>query len=205
MPTVEKFRKTLKAHGFDDAICAAVDAGFEGLSDRSKKQEKRDYFAHTMTVLEQNADREAVTALLDDTGCCKAGTAREKASKVFAKAHTGQSLEQRLPYIKDVPHMGEPSLTEDGKLKILAVQYQRDGKYRCACPSINTGKKQETAVPRSYCQCCAGHFRFHYQILLGRQLKLESVLSSPLDTDGREPCGFLFTILPQQEFSADSY
>ncbi len=147
-----------------------------------------------MEVLDRRVDRQSLIAIMDNNACCRAKTAREKTSKAFAKA--GLSLQEKLALIPQVKNMGIPRLTEDGKLHILAVQYQRGDKFRCPCPSINTNRKKEEPLSRSYCLCCAGHFRFHYQIMLDCQLKLCSVASSPLDSDGQEPCAFLYEILP---------
>ena len=152
-----------------------------------------------MDVFDSKVPRDLVINLMDDNGCCKSKTAREKASKQFAKVHANKTLEEKLPLISTVKNMGEAKLTEDGKLHILAVQYVKDDQFHCACPSINTGRKKEDAVSRTYCMCCAGHFRYHYQIMLGCLLKLESVLTSPLDSNGEEPCSFLFEIVARDK------
>ena len=155
---------------------------------------KRDYFKSAMNLLDSQVPRDVVIALMDSNGCCKSHTAREKASKEFAKNNANKTIEEKIPLISSVKNMGVPRLTEDGKLYILAVQYLKGERFRCACPSINTGRKEEVPLSETYCMCCAGHFRYHYQIMLGCKLKLDRVLTSPLNSDGKDPCSFVFEI-----------
>ena len=90
--------------------------------------------------------------------------------------------------------MGTPVLNADGTITVRAVSYSDGEKFLCACPNFN-GVKRESSVSRSYCFCCAGHFKFHYEILLGVTLRTVEISSSPLDTDGKEPCVIRFAIL----------
>lgn len=147
-----------------------------------------------MDVLDANVPRDTVIRLMGSNACCVSHTAREKASKLFAKNNADKSIEERLPLIPNVKNMGIPKLTEDGKLYILAVQYYKDERFFCACPNIYTSSKKAAPLSRTYCMCCAGHFQFHYQIMLGCRLSLDKVLTSPLDSEGKEPCSFIFNI-----------
>ena len=104
------------------------------------------------------------------------------------------SLEEKLELIKDVPDMGRPVRNEDGTITIHAVYYSDGEKYLCACSNFN-GIKREYSVSRNYCFCCAGHFKYHYEIMLGVKLKTLEVLSSPLDSDGKNPCIMKYEIL----------
>lgn len=192
MPSPEKFKQTLIEYGIENPIIEMINSGYEDIAGSSSKAEKRDYFKRAMILFDSQVPRETVIALMDSNGCCKSHTARAKASRQFAKDTVHKSIEERIPLISNVKNMGVPNLTEDGKLQILAVQYYKDNRFHCACPSINTGRKKEDPLSRTYCLCCAGHFRYHYQIMLDCRLKLHRVLTSPLDSDGKEPCSFVF-------------
>lgn len=194
MPSPEKFKETLIEFGIEEQTIEKINVGYEDLVGSSPKSTKLDYFRRAMMLLDSQVPRNAVVSLMDSNACCKSHTAREKASKEFAKNNADKSIAERIPLISGVKNMGAPRLTEDGKLYILAVQYFKDDRFRCVCPSINTGRKQEVPVSKTYCMCCAGHFRYHYQIMLGCKLKLDCVLTSPLDSDGKEPCSFVFEI-----------
>lgn len=50
-------------------------------------------------------------------------------------------------------------------------------------------------VSRNYCVCCAGHFKHHYEIMLGVKLKTIEIVSSPLDSNGENPCVIKFAIV----------
>ena len=65
-------------------------------------------------------------------------------------------------------------LNEDGTITIHAVTYRLGEKFACACPNYNR-LKRDYPVSRTYCLCCAGHFRYHYEIMLGVKLRLLSV------------------------------
>lgn len=49
--------------------------------------------------------------------------------------------------------------------------------------------------PKIIVFCCAGHFKYHYEIMLGVKLKTLEVLSSPLDSDGENPCIIKYEII----------
>ena len=90
--------------------------------------------------------------------------------------------------------MGRPIRNEDGTITIHAVYYSDGEKFLCACPNYN-GVKRDYGVSRNYCFCCAGHFKYHYEIMLGVKLKTLEVVSSPLDSDGKNPCIMKYAVL----------
>lgn len=121
MPSPEKFKETLHQYNIKQRIIDEINSGYEEIESKSLKKSKRDYFKHAMEVLDSQVPLDIVINLMDDNGCCKSHTARDKASKEFAKIHANKSLEEKLPLIANVKNMGEAKLTEDGKLHILAV------------------------------------------------------------------------------------
>lgn len=193
MPCMERFAPSLREHGVSEEIIARINEGYDELSSGIPKKDKAAYFARAMEILDECVDKDTLRDIMDEHGCCKSG-ARLKASKAFNKENAGLTLEEKLAKIKDVPNMGYPRLTDDGKIEIQAVYYKVGDSYRCACPNFNDGK-HKGSVSRSYCMCCAGHFRFHYEKMLGLKLKLDEVLSSPLDTGGKENCAFVFEVV----------
>ena len=120
---------------------------------------------------------------------------RDKDCKAFAKEHAGKSLEEKLRLISEVEYMMKPQY-HDGTFIITMEGYQNgvhNGKTTCSCSMIKK-LKQPFSVSPTYCGCCAGHFRYHYQNMLGVAVKLKEVVSSPLNTNGEKPCQFLFEI-----------
>jgi hypothetical protein len=56
------------------------------------------------------------------------------------------------------------------------------------------GVELKEPVSITYCYCCAGHFRHHYQNALGIKLKTKKVISSVLNSLGKKPCQFVYEI-----------
>lgn len=105
-------------------------------------------------------------------------------------------MEERLALISERPYMnmGSAKLNGDGDIIVHAVTYHPEDRFECACPTVSHVKR-DYAIPREYCFCCGGHFKFHYEIMLGVKLELCEIVSSPHDTEGREPCVFRFRIV----------
>ena len=194
MPCPEKFRETLIKHRIPEPLIQEIHQDFEGIVSKSQKKVKASYFKRAIDILEEQIEPERLISLLADNACCKGG-AREKASKSFAKEHKGKSLEEKLALIPAVPHMGRPALNEDGSITIYAVHYSDGEKFQCACPNYN-GLKRDYPVSRSYCFCCAGHFRHHYEIMLEMKLRPAEIISSPLDSEGNNPC--VIRLVPEE-------
>ncbi len=115
-------------------------------------------------------------------------------SKAFAKENAHLSIDEKLEKIKSVPNMGEPLRNEDGTITVKAVNYSDGEKYLCACSNFN-GLKYDYSVSKNYCFCCAGHFKHHYEIMLGVKMKTLEIESSPLESNGKNPCVIKFAIL----------
>lgn len=193
MPCPEKFKESLNIYKIDSKIINEINEGYENLVSSSPKKEKAKYFRRAMNIFDRSVDCKIVTELMDYNGCCKTG-AREKNLKAFAKENKDKTLEEKIALIKNVRNMGTPKLLEDGTIYILAVQYYDGKKYRCACPNFNSSL-EFLDTSKTYCKCCAGHFKHHYQIMLSLELRLVEVASSPLGSDGAFPCAFIFEII----------
>lgn len=194
MPCPENFQQALTAFGVPAETAARIGEGYENLVSSSPKQLKAAYFRRAVELLLESPGPGMLRPLLESCACCKGG-AREKASKAFAKAYSGKTLAEKLALIPSVPNMGRPELCSDGSLVVHAVSWQENGLHQCACPNFSR-LKRDYAVPREYCYCCAGHFKHHYQIMLGVKLETTEIVSSPLDTGGAQPCVIRFRILP---------
>ena len=193
MPCPEKFRETLEKFSVDAALRVEIDKGYEGIVSKTPKKIKAAYFKRAVDILTQNIDAETLRDIFEYNACCKGG-ARYKASKQFAAQNAAMDINERLEKIKEVPYMGLPHLNADGSITVNAVSYHNGEKYLCACPNFN-GLKYDYSVSKNYCFCCAGHFRYHYEIMLGVKLKTLEIISSPLDSAGISPCIMRFEIL----------
>lgn len=193
MPCVEKFRETLEKFNIDKAIISKINDGYENVVSKSPKKIKAAYFKRALDIMTDNVDSQMIHDIFEINACCKSGS-RAKASKVFAKEFASCSLDEKLEKIKQIPYMGVPVKNEDGTITVNAVSYYKDGKFMCACSNFNNFK-YDYIVSKDYCFCCAGHFKYHYEIMLGVSLKTVEIVSSPLDSGGRDACVIKFKIV----------
>ena len=195
MPCPEKFKTTLNDYKLDDSIINEINEGYEDITSSSPKKIKAAYFKRAADIMDSKLPPELTGEIFEVNACCKSGS-REKASKAFAKKYAALSLAEKLEKIKSepdkVPNMGTPVLNPDGSITLHAVYYRCGDKFECACSNFNKVKR-DYPVSRTYCRCCGGHFLFHYEIMLGMKLRIAQVVSSPLDSDGKNPCVFLLT------------
>lgn len=193
MPGVEKFKESLEKFDVGQELIAQINEGYQELVSRSPKKSKAAYFKHALELMTAQMEPQKLQAVLEWNACCKGG-AREKASKAFAKESAHLSLEEKLENIKKVPYMGRPVKNDDGTITVHAVYYANGETYLCACPNFNR-LRGACEVPKNYCFCCAGHFKHHYEIMLGAALKTIEIVSSPLDSCGKNPCVIKFAVL----------
>ena len=187
MPCPEKFRETLVEYGVAGEIIAEIDCGYEKIVSKSPKKAKAQFFKHALSVMESNLSLEKIRTIFEANACCKSG-ARLKASKEFARINAGLPLEDKLAKIAHAPYMnmGKPALDENGDINVDAVHYQVGERFTCACPAISKQAIQPDS--KNYCYCCAGHFKFHYEIMLNCKLSVAEIISSPLDNNGANSC-----------------
>ena len=190
MPCPEKFRETMKQFELPESTVRQIESGYEEITSKTNKKLTAAYFKRAIDILTEQVEPQIMIDLLAANGCCKGG-AREKASKAFAKANHDKSLEEKLALIPSVPHMGRPVLNEDGSITVHAVYYSDGEKYLCACSNYHRTKR-DYPVSKNYCFCCAGHFQHHYEIMLGVKLRPIEIISSPLDSEGKNPCVLRF-------------
>lgn len=198
MPSPEKFRQTLNDFEVKTEIIDEMYCGFGTLRSKTSKKIKSEFFAQALEVMNEKLPPETVQEILEANACCKSG-ARLKNSKEFARTHANLSISERLELISARPHlnMGSAELDENGYLVVHAVAYHPGEKFECVCPTVSKVKRDDP-IPREYCYCCGGHFKFHYEIMLDAKLKLAEIVSSPHDTDGEEPCVFRYVFIGKE-------
>ena len=193
MPSPEKFKKSLEKFGIGEDILSQINEGYEEIYDKSLKKTKAAYFKRAVDIMTEQVDSQKLQEIFEWNACCKGG-AREKASKAFAKENAHLSMDEKLEKIKEVPYMVAPFSNEDGTITVNAVSYSDGERYLCACSNFNR-LKYDYHVSKNYCFCCAGHFKHHYEIMLGVKLKTIEIVSSPLENNGKNPCVIKFAVL----------
>ena len=189
MTAVQRFRHALQAHDVDEDIVGQIFEGYERISDKAKKERRAAFFVQAIERMDQLLDPQLCHDIRDACACSKGGWRLRKMQKVAGECQ-GLSLAQTLESISQA-NMGNPTLTEDG---MILTGIGAEGGFQCPCP-VFQGLETEQVPSITYCYCCAGHFRYLYQIALGRELRTRGVLSSALVSRGKEPCRFVFEIV----------
>ncbi len=194
MPSPERFYEILLEYKVDPKVITKIKKGFPDTTLKVKKKIKAEFFKQALSVMETELGVDKTREIFEANACCKTGT-RLKASKEFARINEGLGMEEKLIKISKAPYMnmGAAVLDENGEIVVHAVNYIVDGVFCCACPSIS----RQPVYPESknYCYCCAGHFKYHYEIMLGCKLSVAEIVSSPLDSKGQNSCVIKFSVL----------
>lgn len=190
MTAVQRFRDALKAHALDDQTVALIFEGFESVSDKSKKETRAAFFRQAVARMDALLPPETRRSVRDACACSKGGW-RLKAVQKLAKEMQGKSLEEKLAALRGITFMGNPVLNSDGS---ITAAIGEQGGFACPCP-VFEGVESSEPVSITYCYCCAGHFRFHYQIALGVRLATREVVSSALESRREKPCRFVYELV----------
>lgn len=134
--------------------------------------------------------KDQILSVMGEQGCNKNEPTAEFMNKLKDKP-----IEKRIKILNamDINEMARSRLNDDGTLSIF-WNFEENGKYRCVCPIIDKLTKPVT-VSLTYCGCCSGHVKYHFENSLGVKLRLIETVSSPISSNGEKHCEHLFEIL----------
>lgn len=183
----DSLRKHIKDPSIIDRILNAEYTRRPGDPD----QDAVNRYAGMLDEAEKLLTHDQLAGVMFDRACCKTGS-RLEASRAIARDHPDASTAGRLELLRKTKYMGKPFINKDGDIETVAVGgYSMEG-GRCPCWQLRGHVPDNRTMPLSYCMCCGGHFRFHYEKALGYKLRLKQVVSSMLSSGGKEPCVFIF-------------
>ncbi len=135
--------------------------------------------------------KEQILSVMQEQGCSK-----NKPTNEFMSRLKDKSIEERIEIINalDKSESAHCRLNDSGTLSIFWDFYNEDGKYRCVCSTINKLPEPAT-VSLTYCGCCSGHVKYHFENYLGVKLRLIEIVSSPISSNGEKQCEHLFEII----------
>lgn len=191
MPNVKSIRKTMKDQGIPVNVMSQIHfprpQGNQPMEVLSLIEQMDTLLTHEQRL-----------SVMEEQGCYKTGDANER-NLAFGRAHADKSAAERIALL-DASNV-EPSvgcrINEDGTLSLF-WEIGEEENYYCVCACYKRLKKnrpQTGNISKTYCGCCGGHIRHHYQNILGVKLKLKEIVSSPISSDGKKRCEFLFDIL----------
>ena len=163
MPSLQNLQKAMVKQGVSPVIMAQMDFDATGCDAVFAVIEKMD---ELMTESQRYE-------VIEQLGCCKTGQ-RDRDCKAFAKLHKDKPLTEKLDLIKNVQHMADNRLNDDGTLSLFMGCIGMKEIAGCSCGDM---KKRAKPASITYCGCCGGHFRYHYQNALGIKLKLIRIMA----------------------------
>ena len=191
MPNLKKMKATMEKLGIAPEIIEQMnlEADQSGVNSQNVFGE--------IDKMDKLLTEEQCLAVMQEQGCCKGGK-RDKDCKAFGKEHKDMPFDEKLALLFTVENMVSPQLSDDGSFTITWGTGYKNGVHTgnttCSCGAVKKLKQPFTVSP-TYCGCCAGHFMYHYQNALKVKLRLKKINSSPLNTNGDEPCSFTFEVV----------
>jgi len=187
MAKPETLKRALIEQNIPADIVRAINKDFAEVTDKSPKAKKAKYLFHAMNVLDAALDEDTRRNVMH--ACpCTIGSSVEKKAEQFAKKTQSLPLEEKVRMLREIKHLGNPVLREDGTI-LVKSGIENNGAYRCPCPQIS-GVEIEAPATFTYCMCCEGHYKYQYEKALGIPLDIKQT-SSPLESAGKEPCAFV--------------
>ena len=183
---VAKLSEQLEVAVIDRSIIDRIMEGGEDIRGKSSPEEKADWFRGAMNRMDDLLDLPTRKTVRE--GCaCRTGRQTTKVSQRVAKDNA--TLEARIAAInKTFMAFGGGVWTQDNGEIIVRFAPKGSEGYRCSCLP-----KAEKPISVTYCYCCGGHVKHHFQISLGLKLEV-TPRGAALSTGGKKPCTFSFRI-----------
>jgi hypothetical protein len=187
MPSINKIRKTMRDMKIHEDIISALDKA----QSSSDSNENCVLFINKMDELLTPEQRNRI---LERQGCLHTGWF-DKAYRAFYQAHSEKTLIEKLELLSSKrDNCGESCrLNEDGTISVFLCPPGLSDR-RCECATIKLLEGKPVHVSPTYCGCCAGHIRYHFQHALGKKMKLLRIASTPFDPDGNKGSEFVYEI-----------
>lgn len=187
------FEQNFKKAGVSNEVISDV-INVTYTKSENEKQNNANFYAAAMRKCEELIDSDTLAEAMYNRSCCKTGFRLNNAKKL-ASENGDKTLSEKLELLGKLKYMGHPQLTKDGDIYTgYCAGSGTPDNLKCSCWQLGGCLPDEGKMSVSYCLCCAGHFRYHYQIALGLKLRVKEVVTSVF----KEPsqyCSFLLEIV----------
>ena len=152
--------------------------------------EKKIAFVNQMDNL---LTKEQILSVMEEQGCER--YLHDSAAGLMEKL-SGKPIKERIEILNSTKMNEQPRsrLNADGTLSIYWWYEDETKKFICVCPIMSKIEKPAT-VSLTYCGCCSGHVKYHFQNFLGVKLRLLETVSSPINSNGEKYCEHCFEII----------
>ena len=183
---IRKLAEQLEIAGIGREIIDRIMEGGEDILRKTSPEKKADWLRIAMIRMDNLLDLPTRKAVRE--GCaCRLGRQSVKYSQAVARDNA--TLEARIAATNKtfMAFGGGVWMQDNGEIIVRFAPKGPEG-YRCSCLP-----KAEKPLSVTYCYCCGGQVKHHFQISLG--LKLEATpRGTALSTGGKKPCTFSFQI-----------
>lgn len=185
MPSRAKFNKSLIEHNVDDRLINNI-VNVRYVKSDNPCQDNANFYCAAMKKCDESLERDTVIDVMSDICCCTTGQILAK-TKAFAKQYMSEPFEEKM---KRLEHISRPWMIDDNHIGTYITGAHET---QCSRWCFKGYKPENDIMSMSYCYCCAGFIKFHYERTLGIKLKIEKMPSSLLNTGER--CSVIFKIV----------
>ena len=160
--------------------------GGENILRKTSPAKKADWMREAMLRMNKLLNLKTRKTVREACACRLTGRPL-KASQAIPREN--KSLEDRIKAGNEAFSVfgGCVRMQENGE---VLVRFAPEGRDHYRCPCLPGADKP---LPVTYCFCCGGHIKHHFQISLGRELDY-TILSTALSSGGKFPCTFSLRI-----------
>ena len=160
--------------------------GGENILRKTSPEKKADWMRDAMLRMNTLLDLKTRKIVREACACRLTGRPL-KASQAIASDN--RSLEGRIKASNKIFSVfgGCVRMQENGE---ILVRFAPEGLDHYRCPCLPGADKP---LPVTYCFCCGGHIKYHFQISLGQELDY-TIISTALSSGGKFPCTFSLRI-----------
>jgi hypothetical protein len=188
MPSVKEIKRTMKE------LCIPAETMSQIEFPKRQGNQPEEVLA-LIKQMDKLLTHEQCLAVMAEQGCYK----DERTSapfQAFGLKHADKTVDEKIRLYDEIESAHKPSchLNSDGTLSIYWEGWDSE-KNHCVCHVIKRLYKERGGpvnVSKTFCGCCAGHVRNTFQCALGVKLRLKEIVSSPINSGGKNRCEFLF-------------
>jgi hypothetical protein len=183
---IQRLSTQLEKAGIKQETINEIMEGGETISRKAHARKKADWMREAMLRMNSLLDLKTRKAVREACACRLIGRPL-KASQAIARRN--KSLADRIKAADESFSVfgGCVKMRANGE---VLVRFSPEGLDHYRCPCLPGADK---SLSVTYCFCCGGHIKYHFQISLGRKLDYD-ISSTALTSGGKFPCAFSFRI-----------
>lgn len=179
---------SLLAYGIRGEVFDYIMQGSASLDYNNQKQ-RLEWVTQAMKRMEEKLPPELIKEMRESSACCLGGERAKLAKKIHDSFDT---VEQRFEALSREHYIigNKAERVGPDTYRVSFFDGPPEGGYCCCLKYV----PKEEPVPVSWCMCCAGHIKTHFEHALGVKAECRCV-SSQLSSCGKENCVFELIVI----------